>query len=339
MAVKVAINGFGRIGRNVFKAYMANYKGEYDIVAVNDLTDNDTLAHLYKYDSMYGNAKEKVSATGDSITIGDKTIKVFEEKDPANLPWKDLGVDIVIESTGFFVTRDAMNKHIQAGAKKVLLSAPSKSADDVDLTVVIGVNEDKITKDMKLISNASCTTNSMAAVVKLINDNFGIESGLMTTVHSYTNDQKILDAPHKDLRRARNAATNIIPTSTGAAKAIGLVIPELKGKLDGYALRVPTPVGSVTDLTVNLSKATTAEEINAVVKKGAETARLKEVVEYTADPIVLADIVGNPHSSIFDSLLTKVINGKTAKIAMWYDNEWGFSNRLAHLTAIVAKNL
>ncbi len=335
MAVKVAINGFGRIGRNVFKAYMENYKGEYDIVAVNDLTDNDTLAHLYKYDSVYGIAKDKVSATGDSITIGGKTIKVFEEKDPANLPWKELGIDIVIESTGFFATREAMNKHIQAGAKKVLLSAPSKKAEDVDLTVVIGVNEKDITKDMNLISNASCTTNSMAAVVNEINNKFGIIKGLMTTVHSYTNDQKILDAPHKDLRRARNAATNIIPTSTGAAKAIGLVIPDLKGKLDGYALRVPTPVGSITDLTIELKKSTTVEEINATVK--ALAAKISDVVEYTEDPIVLSDIVGNSHSSIFDAGVTKVIDGNMAKIGMWYDNEWGFSNRLAHLTAIVAK--
>lgn len=335
MAIKVAINGFGRIGRNVFKAYMENYQNEYDIVAVNDLTDNNTLAHLYKYDSVYGKAPYEVSATGDSITIGDKTIKVFEERDPANLPWKELGVDIVIESTGFFRKRELMQKHIDAGAKKVLLSAPAASGADVDLTVVIGANEEKISKDMKFISNASCTTNSMAAVVKEINDKFGIVRGLMTTVHSYTNDQKILDAPHKDLRRARNAATNIIPTSTGAAKAVGLVIPSLAGKLDGIAMRVPTPVGSITDLTVELSKNVTADEINAAVK--ALAGRISNVVEYTEDPIVLGDIVGNSHSSIFDAGITKVMNGNMAKIAMWYDNEWGFSNRLANLAAIVAK--
>ncbi len=335
MAIKVAINGFGRIGRNVFKAYMANYKGEYDIVAVNDLTDNNTLAHLYKYDSSYGIEKEKVSATGDSITIGDKTIKVFEERDPANLPWKELGVDIVIESTGFFRKRELMQKHIDAGAKKVLLSAPAASGKDVDLTVVIGANEDKITKDMKFISNASCTTNSMAAVLKEINDKFGIVRGFMTTVHSYTNDQKILDAPHKDLRRARNAATNIIPTSTGAAKAIGLVIPDLEGKMDGMAVRVPTPVGSITDLTLELSKKVSVSEVNAAAKALAE--RISDVVEYTEDPIVSHDIVGNSHSSIFDAGVTKVIGDNLVKIGTWYDNEWGFSNRLAHLTAIVAK--
>lgn len=338
MAVKVAINGFGRIGRQVFKAYMENYSGDYEIVALNDLTSNETLAHLYKYDSIYGIAPHDVSATGDSITIGGKKIKVFEEKDPANLPWKDLGVDIVIESTGFFRNRAGMQKHIDAGAKKVLLSAPAKSGDDVDLTTVIGVNDDKITKDMVFISNASCTTNSMAGVVKAIHETFGIETGLMTTVHSYTNDQKILDAPHKDLRRARNAATNIIPTSTGAAKAIGLVIPDLKGKLDGMAMRVPTPVGSITDMTFRVGKDTTAEEVNAAVKDYCDN-KLKGTVQYETDPIVLSDIVGNPHSSIFDSELTKVMGGNIVKVCAWYDNEWGFSNRLAHLTAIVAKML
>ncbi len=335
MAIKVAINGFGRIGRNVFKAYMENFQSEYEVVAVNDLTDNNTLAHLYKYDSVYGKSPYEVSATGDSITIGDKTIKVFEERDPANLPWKELGVDIVIESTGFFRKKELMQKHIDAGAKKVLLSAPAASGDDVDLTVVIGANDDKITKDMKFISNASCTTNSMAAVVKELHDKFGIVRGLMTTVHSYTNDQKILDAPHKDLRRARNAATNIIPTSTGAAKAIGLVIPSLAGKMDGISMRVPTPVGSITDLTVELSKTVTAEEINATVK--ALAGRISNVVEYTEDPIVLSDIVGNSHSSIFDAGITKVMEGNMVKVAMWYDNEWGFSNRLAQLVGIVAK--
>lgn len=336
MAVKVAINGFGRIGRQVFKAYMQNYSSDYEVVALNDLTSNEVLAHLYKYDSIYGIAPQDVSATGDSITIGGKKIQVFEEKDPANLPWKELGVDIVIESTGFFRDRKTMQKHIDAGAKKVLLSAPAKSGDDVDLTTVIGVNDDKITKDMVFISNASCTTNSMAGVVKVIHDTFTIETGLMTTVHSYTNDQKILDAPHKDLRRARNAATNIIPTSTGAAKAIGLVIPDLKGKLDGMALRVPTPVGSITDMTFRVSKSTTEEEVNAAVKKACDT-YLKGTVQYETDPIVLADIVGNAHSSIFDSLLTKVMDGTIVKVCAWYDNEWGFSNRLAHLTSIVAK--
>lgn len=336
MAVKVAINGFGRIGRNVFKAYMNNFQSDYEVVAINDLTSNEVLAHLYKYDSIYGVNPAEVSATADSITVGGKTVKVFEERDPANLPWKELGVDIVIESTGFFRSREAMQKHIDAGAKKVLLSAPATSGDAVDLTTVIGVNDSLITKDMTFISNASCTTNSMAGVVKAINDAFGIVSGLMTTVHSYTNDQKILDAPHKDLRRARNAATNIIPTSTGAAKAIGLVIPELAGKLDGMALRVPTPVGSITDMTFQVSKATTAEEVNAAVKKACDT-YLKGTVQYETAPIVLGDIVGNQHSSIFDSPLTKVMNGTTVKVAAWYDNEWGFSNRLAHLTAIVSK--
>jgi glyceraldehyde 3-phosphate dehydrogenase len=336
MAVKVAINGFGRIGRQVFKVYMEKYQKDYEIVALNDLTDTKTLAHLYKYDSIYGRAKETVSATDDAIVINGKNVKVYAEKDPANLPWKELGVDIVIESTGFFRSKAAMQKHIDAGAKKVLLSAPAKSGDDVDLTVVIGVNDGKITKDMTMISNASCTTNSMAGVVKAINDAFGIQTGLMTTIHSYTNDQKILDAPHSDLRRARNAATNIIPTSTGAAKAIGLVIPDLKGKLDGIAMRVPTAVGSVTDMTFKVGKNTTAEEVNGAVKKACDT-YLKDTVEYCTDPIVLSDIVGSPYSSIFDSLLTSVMDGNIVKVCAWYDNEWGFSNRLAHLTSIVSK--
>lgn len=336
MAVKVAINGFGRIGRQVFKAYMANYQNDFEIVAVNDLTDNDTLAHLYKYDSVYGIAKESVFATGDSITIGGKTIKVFEERDPSKLPWKDLGVDIVIESTGFFRDKAGMQKHIDAGAKKVLLSAPAKSANDVDLTVVIGVNDKDITADMSMISNASCTTNSMAGVVKTIHDNFKIITGMMTTIHSYTSDQKIIDAPHRDLRRARSAAINIIPTSTGAAKAIGLVIPDLAGKLDGMAMRVPTPVGSITDMTFKVEKSTSANEINAALKKACDN-ELKGTVEYSTDPIVLQDIVGNAHSSIYDAPLTKVMDGDIVKVCAWYDNEWGFSNRLAHLTSIVAK--
>lgn len=336
MAVKVAINGFGRIGRQVFKAYLKNYTKDYEIVALNDLTSNETLAYLYKYDSAYGIAEEEISATEDSITIAGKKVHVFAEKDPANLPWKELGIDIVIESTGIFRDRAGMQKHIDAGAKKVLLSAPAKKADDVDITAVIGVNEDKITPEMKFISNASCTTNSMAGVCKTIHENFKILKGLMTTVHSYTNDQVILDAPHKDLRRGRNAATNIVPTTTGAAKAIGLVIPELNGKLDGMALRVPTPVGSITDMTFIVEKKTTAEEVNAAIKKACETTQ-KGIVQYVEDPIVLADIVGNPHSAIFDSLLTKVMDGDMIKVNAWYDNEWGFSNRMAHMTAIVAK--
>ncbi len=336
---KIAINGFGRIGRCTLRSYLANYANDYEIVAINDLTPPDMLVHLFKYDSTYGPYQGEVKMEGDFLVVGGKKIKLLAEKDPKALPWKELGVDIVIESTGIFTKRDQMQAHIDAGAKKVLLSAPAASGDDVDLTTVIGVNHGDITKEMQFISNASCTTNSMAGVTKAINDAFGIVSGFMTTIHSYTMDQNLLDSPHRkgDRYRARSAAENIVPSSTGAAKAIGLVIPELKGKLDGGALRIPTPVGSITDMTFEVSKSTSAAEVNAAVKAAADS-YLKGTVEYSEEALVLKDIVGNPHSSVFHADITKVggVDNKTVKVFAWYDNEWGFSNRLAHLCKIVA---
>jgi glyceraldehyde 3-phosphate dehydrogenase len=330
--VKVGINGFGRIGRNFFRAALKQ-NAPFEIVAVNDLTDNETLAHLLKYDSILGRLGAEVTHTDDSITVDGKTFKVFAEKDPASIPWGD--VDIVIESTGRFTKASDAQKHLAAGAKKVIISAP---ATDEDITIVLGVNEGAYDSSKHhIISNASCTTNCLAPMAKVIHEKFGITRGFMTTVHAYTNDQVILDFPHKDLRRARAAATNIIPTSTGAAKAIGLVMPELKGKLDGYALRVPVPTGSVTDLTVELSKETTAAEINAAIKSAAE-GPLKGILSYTEDPIVSSDIVTDPHSCIFDAGVTKVI-GNTAKVAGWYDNEWGYSNRLVDLISFIGKKL
>ena len=326
--VKVAINGFGRIGRITYRNLLG--KQGVEVVAINDLTDAKTLAHLFKYDSVHGKFPGTVSVDGDKIVINGKAIKIYAEKDPENLPWAALGVDVVIESTGVFRNREKMGKHIKAGAKKVVLTVPADKAEDVDATVVLGVNDHVITKDLQFISNASCTTNCLAPVAKVLNDKFGIKRGLMNTIHSYTNDQIILDAPHKDLRRARAAAVSIIPTSTGAAKAVGLVIPELKGKLDGFAMRVPTPDGSVVDLTCELNKPATVEEINAAVKEAANGA-MKGVLEYTEDPIVSIDIVGNPHSSIFDAGLTKVMDGNFVKIVSWYDNEAGYSNRVADL--------
>ncbi|CAB4560481.1 MAG: type I glyceraldehyde-3-phosphate dehydrogenase [Actinobacteria bacterium] len=330
--VKVGINGFGRIGRNFFRAALKQ-NAPFEIVAVNDLTDNETLAHLLKYDSILGRLGAEVTHTDDSITVDGKTFKVFAEKDPASIPWGD--VDIVIESTGRFTKASDAQKHLAAGAKKVIISAP---ATDEDITIVLGVNEGAYDSSKHhIISNASCTTNCLAPMAKVIHEKFGITRGFMTTVHAYTNDQVILDFPHKDLRRARAAATNIIPTSTGAAKAIGLVMPELKGKLDGYALRVPVPTGSITDLTVELSKETTAAEINAAIKSAAE-GPLKGILSYTEDPIVSSDIVTDPHSCIFDAGVTKVI-GNTAKVAGWYDNEWGYSNRLVDLISFIGKKL
>ncbi|SDK17333.1 glyceraldehyde 3-phosphate dehydrogenase [Cryobacterium psychrotolerans] len=335
MSVKIGINGFGRIGRNYFRAALA--KGsELDIVAVNDLTDTKTLAHLLKYDTTNGRLDATVEVVGDSIVVNGKAIKVLAERDPANLPWAALGVDVVIESTGFFTKAEAARKHIAAGAKKVLVSAPA-TGDNV-ATIVLGVNEgiyDPAVHDV--ISNASCTTNCLAPLAKVFLDNFGIERGLMTTVHAYTADQNLQDGPHSDLRRARAAAVNIIPTSTGAAKALGLVIPALVGKLDGYALRVPVPTGSITDLTITASRPVTVEEVNAAYKAAAE-GPLKGILSYTEDPIVSSDIVGDPHSSIFDAGLTKVI-GDQVKVASWYDNEWGYSNRLVDLTEFVAERL
>ncbi|HBG70135.1 MAG: type I glyceraldehyde-3-phosphate dehydrogenase [Bacteroidetes bacterium GWF2_43_63] len=334
MKKKIAINGFGRIGRLTFQALLKN--NDVEVVAINDLTNAKTLAHLLKYDSVHGRFDGTVIADENSITVNEKKYIIYAEKEPANLPWKELGVDIVVECTGRFRSRADLQKHLAAGARRVALSVPADKSDDVDLTVVIGVNDNLLNKEHVLVSNASCTTNCLAPVAKVLNDTFGIEHGLMNTIHSYTNDQIILDAPHKDLRRARAAAVSIIPTSTGAAKAIGLVIPELTGKLDGLSMRVPTPDGSVVDLTVILKKTVTAQEINTAMKAAAD-GPMKGVLEYTTDPLVSVDIIDNPHSSIFDSLLTQVISGNMVKIVSWYDNEYGYSQRLADLAVKLSK--
>ena len=332
--VRVGINGFGRIGRNFFRAALQS-GADIEIVGINDLTDNATLAHLLKYDSILGRLGLPVSYTDDSITVNGKTIRVFSERDPANLPWGEVKADIVIESTGFFTKAADAKKHIAAGAKKVIISAP---ATDEDITVVMGVNHEKYdAANHHVISNASCTTNCLAPMAKVLDEEFGIVRGLMTTIHAYTNDQSVLDQPHKDLRRARAAAVSIIPSTTGAAKAISLVLPNLKGKLDGFALRVPVPTGSATDLTVELSREVTAAEINAALKKAAQGS-LKGYLTYTEDPIVSADIVTDPSSCIVDAGLTKVI-GTTAKVVGWYDNEWGYSNRLVDLVGYVGKKI
>ncbi|WP_457962355.1 type I glyceraldehyde-3-phosphate dehydrogenase [Arthrobacter sp. D1-29] len=335
MTTRIGINGFGRIGRNYFRAALAQ-GADLEIVAVNDLTSPEALAHLLKYDSVGGRLKETVEVKDGNIVVDGNVIKVLAERDPANLPWADLGVDIVIESTGFFTKAAAAQKHIDAGAKKVLISAP---ASDEDITIVMGVNDGLYDSSAHhIISNASCTTNCLGPLAKVINDTFGIERGLMTTIHAYTADQNLQDGPHNDLRRARAAGINMVPTSTGAAKAIGLVLPELKGKLDGYAIRVPVPTGSATDLTVNVSRETTVEEVNAALKKASESDELQGILTYTDAPIVSSDIVGDPASSIFDSGLTKVI-GNQVKVVSWYDNEWGYSNRLVDLTKLVASKL
>ena len=326
---KVAINGFGRIGRLTFKSLLK--KDNVEVVAINDLTDNNTLAHLLKYDSVHGRFDGTVTADDKYLIVNGKNINAFDERDPSKLPWKELGVDIVIECTGVFRKREQLNMHIEAGANKVLLSVPSAKPNDVDATIVMGVNDDELKPEHKLVSNASCTTNCLAPVSKVLNDNFGIEYGLMNTIHSYTNDQIILDAPHKDLRRARAAAVSIIPTSTGAAKAIGLVIPALEGKLHGLAMRVPTPDGSAVDLTVKLKKKTTVEEINAAMKAAAE-GPMKGILKYETDPIVSCDIIGSPYSSIFDSGFTMEQGGDLVKIISWYDNEFGYSERLADMS-------
>ena len=330
---KVAINGFGRIGRMSFRAMLAH--PELDVVAINDLTNAETLAYLFKYDSVHANFEGDVHAEGEYIVVDGKKIRIYAERDPQNLPWKELGVDIVVESTGLFKKREQMMKHINAGAKKVILTVPAAKAEDVDATVVLGVNDEVLTKDVQLVSNASCTTNCLSPVAKVLNDKFGIKHGLMNTVHSYTNDQKILDQPHSDLRRARAAAVSIIPTSSGAAKAVGLVIPELKGKLDGFAMRVPTPDGSVVDLTAELERNVTKEEINAAIKEAAE-GKMKGILEYSEAPLVSVDIIDNTHSSIFDSQLTMVMDGNFVKVVSWYDNEKGYSTRIGDLTAKMA---
>jgi glyceraldehyde 3-phosphate dehydrogenase len=331
MTVKVAINGFGRIGRNYFRALVAS-GADLDVVAVNDLTDNKTLAHLLKYDSILGRFPGEVAYDDDALIVDGKEIKAFAEKDPAQLPWGELGVDIVIESTGFFVDATKAKAHIDAGAKKVLISAPAKNED---ITIVMGVNDNLYDNAVhNIISNASCTTNCLAPMAKALNDALGIERGLMTTIHAYTQDQNLQDGPHKDLRRSRAAALNMVPTTTGAAKAVALVLPELKGKLDGYAMRVPTPTGSATDLTFEASRETTVEEVNAIVKAAADG----KVLVYTEDEIVSKDIETDPASCVFDAGLTKVI-GNQVKVVGWYDNEWGYSNRLVDLTAYVAERL
>ncbi len=333
MAVKVGINGFGRIGRVIFR--IMHERGGFEVVALNDLTDAKTLAHLLKYDSTHGRFKGSVSVKDGAIVVDGKEIKIFSERDPSKLPWGDLGADVVIESTGVFRSRDKIDLHLKAGAKKVLLTVPSKAASDVDATVVLGVNDKALTGAARIVSNASCTTNCLAPVAKAVNDAIGIEQGLMTTIHSYTNDQSILDLPHSDLRRARSAAINIIPSSTGAAKAIGLVIPELKGLMNGFAVRVPTWDGSLVDLVCTLKRDTTVEEINAVVKAAAD-GPMKGVLEYTEDEIVSSDIIGNPHSSIFDAQSTMMIGKRMVKLVSWYDNEYGYSSRCVDLIARMA---
>ncbi|EXG80911.1 type I glyceraldehyde-3-phosphate dehydrogenase [Cryptosporangium arvum] len=334
MTIRVGINGFGRIGRNFFRAALTS-GADIQVVGVNDLTDNATLAHLLKYDSILGRLPHEVKASADEISVGGQTIKALEERDPAKLPWGDLGADVVIESTGFFTDAAKAKAHLDGGAKKVIISAPAKNED---VTVVMGVNHtDYDPASHHIISNASCTTNCLGPLAKVLNDEFGIVKGLMTTVHAYTQDQNLQDGPHKDLRRARAAALNVVPTSTGAAKAIGLVLPELKGKLDGYALRVPIPTGSATDLTVELGRDATVEEINAAYQAAAN-GPLKGYLSYNSDPIVSSDIVTDPASCIYDAPLTKVI-GNQAKVVGWYDNEWGYSNRLVDLVNYVGKTL
>lgn len=334
MAVKVGINGFGRIGRLVYRAAMGNPK--LDIVVVNDITDAKTLAHLLKYDSVHGIAKSEIKAEGNSILVDGKKTEVYAEKDPSALPWGKLGVDLVVESTGKFTTGADAKKHIAGGAKKVLLSAPAKKSDVPVLTIVLGVNTEKYDPKADILSIGSCTTNCLAPVVKVLHDNFGIVRGIMTTIHAYTNDQKILDQPHKDLRRARAAGVNIIPTSTGAAKALSLVIPELAGKLDGVALRVPVTTGSIVDFTCELSKKVTKEDINKAMKEAA-SGKMKGILLYTEDPIVSTDVIHDPHSSIFDALSTMVMGDNLAKVFAWYDNEWGFSVRMVEMLEMMAK--
>jgi glyceraldehyde 3-phosphate dehydrogenase len=332
MAIKVGINGFGRIGRNIMRAAMGD--SGIDFVAVNDLTNADTLAHLLKYDSILGNLKADISASGDKITVNKDSFQVLSVKDPAQLPWKSLGVDVVFESTGIFTNRDGAAKHIAAGAKKVVITAPAKGPD---LTLVLGVNDDKYDPAKHhIISNASCTTNCLAPVAKVLHETFGINKGWMTTVHSYTNDQQLLDLPHKDLRRARAAALSIIPTTTGAATAVGEVLPELKGRLDGIAMRVPTPNVSVVDLAVIVDKKTSKEEVNAAFKAAAD-GKLKGILEYTTEPLVSVDFRGNAHSSILDSAYTAVMDGDFVKVLSWYDNEWGYSSRCVDLLRYLVK--
>lgn len=338
MAIRVGINGFGRIGRQVFKAMYENYTDELEVVAVNDITDTHTLAHLLKYDSNYGRFPGDVAVEGGHLVVEGTTIQTLEERDPANLPWGDLGVDIVVESTGLFRDREKAGWHLQAGAKKVIISAPAKGPD---VTIVLGVNEDKYDPETHhIVSNASCTTNCLAPVAKVVNDAFGIRHGLMTTIHSYTNDQRILDLPHKDLRRARAAALNIIPTTTGAAKAVALVIPELEGKFDGFALRVPTPTVSLVDFTATVDRRVTVDDVNNAFWEAASSDTwLGHILAVTDEPLVSMDLKGDPHSSIVDALSTMVMSDTMVKVVSWYDNEWGYSVRVADLAFFMAQSL
>jgi glyceraldehyde 3-phosphate dehydrogenase len=326
MSVKIGINGFGRIGRNVFR--IAEKNADIEVAAINDMFAPDQLAILLKYDSVYRRFDGDIEVTGDGFRVNGKDIKVFKEKDPSKLPWKDLGVDLVIESTGVFRKREQIAMHLSAGAKKVILTVPAK--DEIDRTIVLGVNDEMLKPGDQIVSNASCTTNCLAPVAKVLNDNFTISRGLMTTIHAYTNDQRLLDLPHSDFRRARSAAINLIPTTTGAAKAIGKVIPELNGKLDGMAMRVPMPIGSIVDLVVEVGKDVTKDEVNEAMKKAAE-GPMKGYLEYCEDPIVSSDVIQNPASSIFDSLATMLIDKRMVKVVSWYDNEWGYSNRVVDL--------
>ncbi|MDF1595189.1 MAG: type I glyceraldehyde-3-phosphate dehydrogenase [Acidimicrobiia bacterium] len=331
--MKVAINGFGRIGRAVFRIIAERNDPDLQVVAVNDLTDDDTLAHLLKYDTVFGRFPGDIEVGDGVMKAGGQTVAMLMERDPAALPWSELGVDVVVESTGVFRDRPSLEKHLAAGAKRVLLTVPAK--DPVDATVVMGVNDETMTAEAKLVSNASCTTNCLAPLVKVLDEAFGIERGLMTTIHAYTNDQNIADSPHKDLRRARHAAANIIPTTTGAARAVGKVLPHLEGKLDGMAMRVPVADGSIVDFVAELKVDVTKEQINAAFKAAAE-GELKGILEYTEDPIVSSDIIGNPHSSIFDSQLTSVMGGNLVKVVSWYDNEWGYSSRVVDMLSAMA---
>ena len=331
--MRVAINGFGRIGRSVFR--ILNSQKSIDVIAINDIADNAAMAYLLKYDTVMGPFKDSVDLDGDVLKTSFNEIKMLAERDPLELPWSEMGADIVIESTGIFRTKKQLDSHIKAGAKRVILTVPAK--DEIDYTLVIGVNDKGLKSDHRIISNASCTTNCLAPMAKILNDNFGIEHGVINTIHAYTNDQRLADVPHSDWRRSRAAAENIIPTTTGAARAVGKVLPELKGKLDGIAMRVPVPDGSVVDSVFKLQKSVTIDEINNTVKDAAKKDDMQSVVEYSSFPVVSTDIIGNPHSSIFDAPFTKVIDGTLVKTVNWYDNEWGYSNRVADLVNILKK--
>jgi len=325
--MRIALNGFGRIGRSVFR--ILNERDDFDIVAINDISPSDVLVYLLKYDTVMGRFPDKVELKGDMLVTGKNKVKMLEERNPADLPWKELDIDVVIEATGIFRTREKLQPHLAAGAKRVILTVPAK--DEIDYTVVIGVNDDGLMKEHRIISNASCTTNCLAPMAKVLNDAFGIEYGVINTIHAYTNDQRLADVPHSDWRRGRTAAENVIPTTTGAARAVGVVLPELKGKLDGIAMRVPVPDGSVVDLVARLNQDVTPDQIHGAVKAAASSSRLKRVLQYSTLPVVSSDIIGNPHSSIYDAPFTRVIDGRFVKTLNWYDNEWGYSNRVVDL--------